>query len=70
MSVLLSMGPTEKQIARLTNTKTVISTRIGAVLNMGGSRLLYLLHVPSKTGLVESYVVVYLFLVVEPRQSK
>jgi hypothetical protein len=47
--VLLSMGLTEKQIARLTNTKSVISMRIGAVLNMGGSRLLYLLHVPSKT---------------------
>jgi hypothetical protein len=52
--VLLSMGPTEKQIARLTNIKSVISTKIGAVLNMGGSRLLYLLYVPSKTGLVES----------------
>jgi hypothetical protein len=68
--VLLSIGPTKKQIIRLTNTKTVISTRIGAVLNIGGSCLLYLLYVPSKIGLVESYVVVYLFLVVEPRQSK
>jgi hypothetical protein len=64
------MGPTEKQIARLTNTKSVISTRIGAVLNIGGSRLLYLLHVPSKTGLVESYIIVYPFLVVEPGQSE
>jgi hypothetical protein len=68
--VLLSMGLTEKQIARLTNTKSVILTRIGAVLNMGGSRFLYLLHVPFKTGLVESYIVVYPFLVVEPRQSE
>jgi hypothetical protein len=67
--VLLSIGPTKKQIARLTNTKSVISMRIGAVLNMGGSRLLYLLYVPSKRGLVESYVVVYPFLVVEPGQS-
>ena len=52
--MLLSIGPTKKQIARLTNIKSVILTRISAVLNIGGSCLLYLLHVPSKTGLVES----------------
>jgi hypothetical protein len=68
--VLLSMSPTEKQIARLTDTKSVMLTRIGAVLNIGGSRLLYLLYVPSKTGLVESYIVVYPFLVVGPGQSE
>jgi hypothetical protein len=45
--VLLSMGPTEKQIARLTDTKCVILTRIDAVQNMGGSYLLYLLCVQS-----------------------
>lgn len=44
--------------------------RIDAVLNMGGSCLLYLLNVSSRTGLVESYIVVYLFLVVEPGQSE
>jgi hypothetical protein len=64
------MGPTEKQIARLTDTKSVMLTRISAVLNMGDSCLLYLLHVSSKTGLVESYIVVYPFLVVEPGQSE
>jgi hypothetical protein len=68
--VLLSMGPTEKQIARLTNTTGVMLTRIGAGLNMGGSCLLYLLNMLSKTGLVESYIVVYPFLVVEPGQSE
>jgi hypothetical protein len=31
---------------------------------------LYLLYVPFKTGHVESYIVVYLFLVVEPGQSE
>jgi hypothetical protein len=64
------MGLTEKQIARLTNTESVMLSRIDAVLNMGGSYLLYLLHVSSKTGLVESYIVMYPFLVVEPRLSK
>jgi hypothetical protein len=68
--VLLSMSPTEKQIVRLTDTKSAMLTRIGAGLNMGGSCLLYLLHVPSKTGLVESYIVVYPSLVVEPEQSE
>jgi hypothetical protein len=57
--VLLSMGPTEKQIARLTSTKSVILTRISAVLNMEGSFLLYLFYVSSKKRLVESYIVVY-----------
>ena len=42
--MLLSIGPTEKQIARLTDTKGAMVTRIGAVLNMGGSRLLYMLY--------------------------
>jgi hypothetical protein len=57
--VLLSIGQTKKQIARLTNTKSVILTRIGAVLNIEGSYLLYLLYVSSKKRLVESYIVVY-----------
>jgi hypothetical protein len=30
---------------------------------------MYLLYVLSTTGVVESYIVVYLFLVVEPGQS-
>jgi hypothetical protein len=37
--VLLSISPTKKQIARLTNTKSVVLTRIGAGLNIGGSCL-------------------------------
>lgn len=42
--MLLSIGPTEKQIARLTDTKGAIMTKVGAVLNMGGSHLLYMLY--------------------------
>jgi hypothetical protein len=64
------MSPTEKQIARLADTKSVMLTRIGAGLNMGGSFLLYLLYVFSTTGVVESYIVMYPFLVVEPGQSE
>jgi hypothetical protein len=37
---------------------------------MGGSCLLYLLYVLSTTGVVQSYIVVYLFLVMEPGQSQ
>jgi hypothetical protein len=44
--VLLSIGLIEKQIARLTNTKSVILTRIGAVLNMGGGELLSFVPAP------------------------
>jgi hypothetical protein len=64
--VLLSIGLTNKQTIRLTNTKSVISARISAVLNIESSRLLYLLYILSKTELIESYIIVYLFLIVEP----
>jgi hypothetical protein len=37
--VLFSISPTKKQIARLTNTKSVMLTRISAGLNIGGSCL-------------------------------
>lgn len=51
--MLLSIGPTEKQIARLTDTKGAIVTRVGAVLNMGGSHLLYLLYIVIQFRIVE-----------------
>jgi hypothetical protein len=68
--VLVSMIPTVKQIARLTDTKSVMLTRIGAGLNMGGSCLLYLLYVLSPTGVAESYIVVCPFLVVDSGRSE
>ena len=57
MSALLSTGLTEKQTARHMSTKSVMLTRIDAVQNMGGLKLLYLLDVPSKIELVDGCVV-------------
>jgi hypothetical protein len=47
------MGPITKQIAKLNDTKGAMVTRVRAVLNMGGSHILYLLYIVNRFRIVE-----------------